>query len=47
MASNTRLQLEVIAWVSNDWQSQWISGYMTSDVGVLEVQVRGSRWVAA
>jgi hypothetical protein len=32
--------LEVIAWVNNEWKSQWISGYTTSDVGVFEVQVR-------
>jgi hypothetical protein len=35
-----RLQLEVVAWVNSDWQSQWISGSPTTDVGVFEVQVR-------
>jgi hypothetical protein len=38
------LQLEVIAWVANDWETQWISGHASAtaaDVGRLEVQVGG------
>jgi hypothetical protein len=35
------LQMEVVAWVNNNWQTQWISGYVTADVGRLEVQVGG------
>jgi hypothetical protein len=33
--------MEVVAWVTNNWQTQWISGYVTADVGRLEVQVGG------
>jgi hypothetical protein len=35
------LQLEVIAWVNNSWETQWISGHASADVGRLEVQVGG------
>jgi hypothetical protein len=35
------LQLEVIAWVNNSWETQWISGHTTPDAGRLEVQVGG------
>jgi hypothetical protein len=31
--------MEVVAWVNNNWQTQWISGYTTPDVGRFEVQV--------
>jgi hypothetical protein len=33
--------MEVVAWVNNNWQTQWISGTITADVGRLEVQVGG------
>jgi hypothetical protein len=33
--------MEVVAWVNNDWQTQWISGYVTADVGRFVVQVGG------
>jgi hypothetical protein len=33
--------MEVVAWVNSNWQTQWISGYVTADVGRLEVQVGG------
>jgi hypothetical protein len=35
------LQLEVTAWVNNSWETQWISGHASTDVGRLEVQVGG------
>jgi hypothetical protein len=31
--------MEVVAWVNNDWQTQWISGYISDDVGSFMVQV--------
>jgi hypothetical protein len=31
--------MEVVAWVNNNWQTQWISGSNTADVGRFEVQV--------
>jgi hypothetical protein len=36
------LQLEVVTWVNNNWESQWLSGTTAAtaaDVGRLEVQV--------
>jgi hypothetical protein len=29
--------------VNNDWQSQWTSGYTTTDVGVFVIQVRSRK----
>jgi hypothetical protein len=29
--------------VNSDWQSQWISGYATTDVGMFVVQVRSHK----
>jgi hypothetical protein len=47
MALHTRLQVEVIAWVNNNWQTQWIAGSNTSNVGVFAVQVRIWSWLLA
>jgi hypothetical protein len=33
--------MEVVAWVNDNWQTQWISGYVTADAGRLEIQVGG------
>jgi hypothetical protein len=33
------MQMEVVAWVNNNWQTQWTSGHTTPDVGRFEVQV--------
>jgi hypothetical protein len=31
--------MEVVAWVNNKWQTQWLSGYTSDDVGSFMVQV--------
>jgi hypothetical protein len=35
--------VEVVAWVNNNWETQWLSGYQTTDVGEFEVQVRNAK----
>jgi hypothetical protein len=39
LCSHLLTQMEVVAWVNNNWQTQWTSGYATPDVGRFEVQV--------